>query len=323
MNMNDEKYSRNQCSMIIRVDGEEVEVPINFGMTADEIRALYPYLLPLVNNRVQNPAVVFSEEARAGRYNGISDDEYYELLDAAKRQSRFWFDKTDASLLEIALRFAVDIKLKGIKELEEIFDTSISAEGIEAEPISEDESQHIINKMNLETPTDYEFDPGDEQDIPLGVAGGLNVDLYNSGEDEDYLSQELDAMESKLDVQDKFEDIINSELNEDDYKSDYKAGKFEEHRVKDGLLDMYDESNESKSIFDKMDEQDGLNDINTDAEDIPDDIEDDFDEDVIDDEIDDEVSEVSFDDDDMDDEDDEEFIDDLDYEDYDDEGDEE
>lgn len=306
MNVNDEKYSRNQCSIIIRVDGEEIEVPINFGMTADEIKALYPYLLPLVNNRVKNPAVVFCKEARAGKYDTISDDEYYEALDAVKRQSRFWFDKIDASLLEIALRFAVDIKLKGIKELEDIFDTSISVEGIEAEPISEDESQHIINKMNLETPTDYEFDPGDEQDVPLGVAGGLNVDLYNSGEDEDYLSQELDEMESKLDVQDKFEDIINSELDEDNYKSDYKAGRFEEHRVKDGLLDMYDESNESKSIFDKMDEQDGLNDIDTNTEDIPDGIEDGFDKDTINDEINDEVSEVSFDDDNMDDEDDDE-----------------
>lgn len=306
MNVNDEKYSRNQCSIIIRVDGEEIEVPINFGMTADEIKALYPYLLPLLNNRVKNPAVVFCKEARAGKCDTISDDEYYEALDAVKRQSRFWFDKIDASLLEIALRFAVDIKLKGIKELEDIFDTSISVEGIEAEPISEDESQHIINKMNLETPTDYEFDPGDEQDVPLGVAGGLNVDLYNSGEDEDYLSQELDEMESKLDVQDKFEDIINSELDEDNYKSDYKAGRFEEHRVKDGLLDMYDESNESKSIFDKMDEQDGLNDIDTNTEDIPDGIEDGFDKDTINDEINDEISEVSFDDDNMDDEDDDE-----------------
>ena len=34
-----EEHAYNQCSIIIRVDGEETEIPINFGMTADEIKA--------------------------------------------------------------------------------------------------------------------------------------------------------------------------------------------------------------------------------------------------------------------------------------------
>ena len=49
-----------------------------------------------------------------------------------------------------------------------------------------------------------------------------------------------------------------SDVDEDTYKSEYKAGKYEEHHVKDGILDMYSSDNESKSVFDKMDEEDGL-----------------------------------------------------------------
>ena len=276
---NDEKYSRNQCSFVIRVDGDELEIPVNFGMTADEIKALYPFILPLANTKIKSPAVEFAQKGRNGAFNDVTDEDYDVLLKKTKLQSKFWFDKTEASLLDLAVRFAIDIKLKGIEELADIFDTPTSVESIKTEPISETEAQDIIRTMGLETATDYEHDPGDEQDIPLGIAGSLNVNLYDSGEEEDYLSQELDALEAKEDVQDKFAQILEneSEFDEERYKSNYKAGKFDESRVKDGLLDMYDTDNESKSLFDKMDEEDGLF-----AE--PDEDEDDFGEDIDEDE---------------------------------------
>lgn len=261
MNKNENSYSRNQCSLIIRVEGEEIEIPVNFGMTADEIKTLYPFILPLVNNKIKSPALEFAEQVKRGGYDGLSEEAYDELVTKMNLQSKFWFDKTEASLLDIAVRFAVDIKLKGIVELADIFDTPLPVESIKASPITDEEAEHIISSMQLETATDYEHDPGEEVDIPLGIAGSLNVNLYNSGETEEYLSQELDAMESKLDVKDKFSEILDndlSDLDEDKYKSDYKAGKYEEHRVKDGLLDMYSSDNESKSVFDKMDEEDGL-----------------------------------------------------------------
>lgn len=257
---NDDKYSRNQCSFVIRVDGDEIEIPVNFGMTSDEIKTLYPFILPLANTKIKSPAVEFAQKSKDGTFNDVTDEDYDVLVKKTKLQSKFWFDKTEASLLELAVRFAIDIKLKGIEELSDMFDTPLSIESIKTEPITESEAQDIIRTMGLETSTDYEHDPGDEQDIPLGIAGGLNVNLYDSGEAEDYLSQELDALEAKEDVQDKFAQMLenDSEFDEEKYKSNYKAGKFDENRVKDGLLDMYDTDNDSKSVFDKMDEEDGL-----------------------------------------------------------------
>lgn len=254
-------YSRNQCSIIIRVDDESIELPINFGLTADEIRTLYPFMIDLTTSKVGNPAIDFSNKAKMGQYDNLSDKEYGELVNHTKKLSKYWYDKGEASLLEIAMRIAVDIKLKGIDELRELFEDEISVDNIKYDTISSEEADTIVKDMNLESPIDSEHDPGDEQDIPLGIAGGLNVNLYASGEEEDYLSQELDEMESKLDVDDKFSKIIDSDLadvDESKYKSEYKAGAYDTNRVKDGLLDMYSENNESKTIFDKMDEEDGL-----------------------------------------------------------------
>lgn len=300
MNRNENSYSRNQCSLIIRVDGEEIEVPVNFGMTADEIKTLYPFILPLVNNKIKSPALELAEQVKNGGYEGLSEADYDAMVAKMKLQSRFWFDKTSASLLEIAVRFALDIKLKGIAELADIFDTPLPVETIKAEPITDDEAEHIIRTMKLETATDYEHDAGDEVDIPLGIAGTLNVNLYSSGEAEDYLSQELDAMESKLDVEDKFAEILDkdlSDVDEDTYKSEYKAGKYDEHRVKDGLLDMYSTDNESKSVFDKMDEEDGLFATEDDSDEDDENNDSDYFADTEEDDEDDDSNDVNFEDD--------------------------
>lgn len=300
MNKLDDNYSRNQCSIVIRVDGEEVEIPINFGMTADEIRALYPYIIPLASDKIKNPVMDFSDKAKAGKYNGLSDVEYAEAVERVRKVSKFWFDKAEASLLEVTMRLAVDVKLRGIEELAELFDSQIAIDHIKTEPITDAEANNIIKSMNLETPVDYEHDPGDEQDIPLGIAGGLNVNLYSSGAEEDYLSQELDEMESKLDVDDKFTKILDSDLadvDESTYKSEYKSGAYEDNQVKDGLLNMYSDNNESKTIFEKMDEEDGLF-ADSEDEELDESTEDDFeDEEVYDDEVPEEDVEISFDDD--------------------------
>ena len=265
----EDEYSRNQCSLVIRVDGEEISVPINFGMTAEEIRAIYPYVLPLVSNKIKNPAVQFADKAKNGEFDDLSDEEYESEINRVKNMSRLWYDKYEVSLLDLAIRLAVDLKLRNIEELADLFIVSNPIDDIQKAEITDEEVEEIVEEMGLETETDREFDAGDEQDIPLGIAGGLTVDLYD--DDDDYLSAELDALEATLDVDDTFTKMIDSDISEmekDRYKSKYEKGKISKES---GLLSIYDDENESKSIFDEMNEEDGFDaDEEDDLDEIPD-----------------------------------------------------
>lgn len=260
-----ESYSRNQCSIMIRVDGNEVEVPLNFGMTSDEIKKLYPFILQFAEMPSKNPALQFTEDECRGKYSDLSQEDIDALKVKVREQSRFWFDKSEASVLDIAIRFALDIQLKGIAELVDIFSPVSSLESIKVDPISDAEAEQIIQDMRLETEVDREFDAGDECDIPLGIAGGLDVNLYASTEDDDYLSQELDAMEAKLDVEDTFTKIINDEsLDADDgrYESAYKPGV-----VSQDMLSMYDD--DAPNVFDELDALEKGDILEAELDDVP------------------------------------------------------
>ena len=205
---------RNQCSFLVRVDGEELEIPINFGMTADEIRQIYPYILSMAATKIENPAIIFANETKYGKYSDITDTEYADLLIKLKAQSKFWYDKPEASLLDIAIRFALDIKMKGIAELANIFETVSPIESIKAEPISDADADLIISRLNLETPTDHEHDAG-EPALDPGQAGSNIVNIYDSTDADEYFSDELDKMTTKLSG-DRFEKIISENIETHD-----------------------------------------------------------------------------------------------------------
>lgn len=273
----DDRFTRNQCSFLVRIDGEELEIPLNFGLTADEIRQLYPYILSVAATKVENPAIVFANETKYGKYSEISDDEYSDLLIKLKAQSKFWYDKPEASLLDIAIRFALDIKMKGIAELANIFETISPLESIKSEPISDEEADLIISRLNLETPTDHEFDAG-EKALESGQAGSNVVNIYDSTDDDEYFSDELDAMTMKLSG-DKFEKIISDTVDAHD-ESEYI--KPISTAVPDQIRDMMSDTNDTNVFGEAHDEYD-----NSDPdEEVPVD--------------DDEPSEVSFADDDYD-----------------------
>ena len=258
-----DKYSINQCSLMVRVDDQELEVPLNFGMTSEEIKRIYPFLLQFAAVPIKNPAVSFGLDDKHGKFVDMSEEELERVMKKTNDISRYWYGKSEASLLDIAVRFALDIQLRGIDELVDLF-TPISPlemfERKDVEPLTDEEAEAYIMDTGLETEVDHEHDPGDEHDIPLGVAGELHVNLYDSGIDEDYLSDELDVLESKISPEDQFEKVISKDIsiNESDYKSHYNSGKLDESDIHDGLLVMYDQDNESRSIFDDMDAEDGL-----------------------------------------------------------------
>lgn len=251
--MGKETYSRNQCSLLIRVDGEELEVPVNFGLTADEIRAVYPYCAKLANTKIPNPALKFAKDAQDGRYNDMPEEEYAEVLEKIRNQSDFWYQKPEASLLELAIRFALDIQFKGIQSIQDAFATVTPFENIRVkETVSKEEATKILKDAGMETDTDKEFDPGDERDVEMGTAGNMSVDIYGSGEDVDFLSKELDAIETAK-AEDRFEKIIKDKQASDipdKYKSKYKAKGFEEGQIgEDGLLDIYANTGSVDAIF--------------------------------------------------------------------------
>lgn len=207
---NESVLLRNQCSFLVRIDGEELEIPINFGLSADEIRQLYPFILAIANTKVENPAIVFANETKYGKYNDASDEEYSDLLVKMKAQSKFWYDKPEASLLDIAVRFALDIKMKGIAELASIFEVVSPLESIKAEPISDAESDLIISRLHLETAADHMHDSG-EKTLDSGVGGNNTVNIYNSEDTDEFFSEDLDK--AVLNGT-KFEKIMADNLSE-------------------------------------------------------------------------------------------------------------
>ena len=251
--MNRETYSRNQCSLLIRVDGNELEIPVNFGLTADEIRAIYPYCAKLANTKIPNPTLKFVKDVRDGLYNDMSNEEYAEVLKKIRSQSDFWYQKSEASLLELAIRFALDIQFKDISAIQDAFSTVTPFENIKVkENVSKEEAAKILKETGMETETDEEFDSGDEHDVEMGSAGDMTVDIYDSGEDTDFLSKELDAIEAAK-VEDRFEKIIKDNQASDipdKYKSKYKAKGFDEGQIgEDGLLDIYAGLGSTNNIF--------------------------------------------------------------------------
>lgn len=260
-----ENYSINQCSFMIRVDDQEVEVPLNFGMTSDEIKRLYPFILQFASIPVKNPTVEFTNNDESGMYMDMSEKERDELRNKVNAQSRYWYGKSEASVLDIAIRFALDIQLRGIAELSDLFAPVSPLDILDKQdvaPMTSEEAEEYIQEMGLETDVDREHDPGDEQDIDYSAAqGDVHINMYEPGDDEDdFISSELAAMEAKLGVEDKFEQTISDDINKAGGADKYKVTRNpDDTRIEGGLLSMYGtDEDASSNIFDTMDAEDGL-----------------------------------------------------------------
>ena len=252
---NRENYSRNQCTLLIRVDGNELEIPVNFVLSAHEINAIYPYLAKLANTKIVNPALKFADESADGRYTDLPEAEYAKLVEVYHKQSEYWYQKPEASLLDLAIRFALDIQFKGIQEIQDAFSTVTPFEHIKmAQTVSKEEANAILKDAGMEADSETEADM-DEKDVEMGIAGNVPVDIYGTGDDGDFLSKELDEMNAAH-VEDRFEKIVNGDVSDekpdipDRYKSNYKAGGFNEGQIgENGLLDLYATNGSSDAIF--------------------------------------------------------------------------
>lgn len=61
----------------------------------------YQLFVQLTSKKLKNPAVEFTKNAKAGKYDNLSDDEYQKELEKVQRQSMVWEDKPEADLLTL------------------------------------------------------------------------------------------------------------------------------------------------------------------------------------------------------------------------------
>ena len=262
---NDNIYEKNQCSLVIRVEGNEIEIPVTFGMTADEIRMIYPFLLPLLNDKVLNPAVQFVKANEQGLLADLTDEEYRSELLRVTEQSKYWYDKPSAGILDIAIRFAVDVKMKGIADLDFIFNRSASYDPMKIKPLTEIEANTIMQKLRID---------GTQDDLDVFANLGVESETAKDSTDEEIEKHEevrekkaeikenpfgdSESSVSDIPVSDKVNtsDIFKSirsdnnthvydnvdEADENKYASKYDPNaKFSDSDIRDGRLTRFDE----------------------------------------------------------------------------------
>lgn len=61
----------------------------------------YQLFVQLTSKKLKNPAVEFSKKAKAGEFDKLSDDDYYEKLQEVEAQSVLWEDKPETDLLTL------------------------------------------------------------------------------------------------------------------------------------------------------------------------------------------------------------------------------
>lgn len=61
----------------------------------------YQLFVQLTGTKVKNPAVEFTNDAKAGKYDSMSEEEYQAKLKATEIKSKLWEDKPDADMLTL------------------------------------------------------------------------------------------------------------------------------------------------------------------------------------------------------------------------------
>lgn len=199
--------SLSKCELVIYIDGNKLRLPINFGMSDDEMRAIYPYLLTLAKPEA-NPMIRYLESKKAGKFDNLSEAEKSDYINWTRRLARYWYDKPTTSLLDVAIGLAIDIKLNGyIPSLSDECEPADEGEEIlnrNCGDITEEEVTETIGKYDPEI-LDIEEEDREER----AAAGSLNIDMYGSESYGDFISEELDKAETANRAR-MISDMVNS-----------------------------------------------------------------------------------------------------------------
>lgn len=77
----------------------------------------YQLFVQLSSKKMGNPAVKFTKEAKAGKYDNLTDEEYQEKLDEVETQSKLWEDKPDADLLTLFFNATAELPMNSMRRL--------------------------------------------------------------------------------------------------------------------------------------------------------------------------------------------------------------
>jgi hypothetical protein len=241
-----------KCELMIHIDGNKLNIPINFGMSDEEVRKIYPYLLSL-SKMEDNPMAKLYKMVENGDFDDAPEEEYQACLEYTERLAKYWYNKPSTSILDVAIGMAIDMKLNGkiftmktpvedimskqpaenadeedvaenedgeVKsELEEDLPEGIYMEAIESpaapepEEISDEDMRAVEQKYNVPPDSDVQSTLGGRGRPHKGVAGDLDVDIYGADGVDDLLSRELDELESNIMKPDNFEAIIKKDYS--------------------------------------------------------------------------------------------------------------
>lgn len=77
----------------------------------------YQLFVQLTSKKMPNPAVKFTKEAKAGKYDNLTDEEYQEKLDEVEIQSKLWEDKPESDLLTLYFNATAELPVNSMRRL--------------------------------------------------------------------------------------------------------------------------------------------------------------------------------------------------------------
>lgn len=84
-----------------RIDDKVLEQKIDEMWGKVTLYNCYQLFVQLSSKKMKNPAVEFANQAKAGKFNDLSDAEYAIELEKVKNKAKLWEDKQDADLLTL------------------------------------------------------------------------------------------------------------------------------------------------------------------------------------------------------------------------------
>ena len=135
--------------LVIKDGNKDIaKIPVTMGVdTISDRDAITRSAVRLFDSSIENPAVIFARNVKAGKYDSLTDEEYDSMINDVETKAIYWGRKPVASLMEVAFKVAIDICLDSIsivhKNANSGVETQINTET--ASPDSFDDEQYTDN----------------------------------------------------------------------------------------------------------------------------------------------------------------------------------
>lgn len=89
----------------------------------------YQLFVQLTSKKMPNPAVQFTKDAKAGKYDNLTDDEYQAKFDEITRQSKIWEDNPEADQLTLYFNATAMLPMNSMRRLVSNADNALKSMG--------------------------------------------------------------------------------------------------------------------------------------------------------------------------------------------------